>query len=58
MQQQRELLNEVASLLDNGVIQSTVTEIMTPINATNLRAAHAKSESGRTIGKIVLAGWK
>jgi len=58
MQQQRELLNEVASLLDSGVIQSTVTEIMTPINATNLRSAHAKSESGRTIGKIVLAGWK
>jgi zinc-binding alcohol dehydrogenase family protein len=57
MQQQHELLNEVASMVEAGVIQSTVTEIMTPINAANLRAAHAKSESGRTIGKIVLAGW-
>jgi len=28
-----------------------------PINAANLRAAHAKIESGKTIGKIVLAGW-
>jgi NADPH2:quinone reductase len=30
---------------------------MTPINAANLRAAHAKIETGRTIGKIVLTGW-
>jgi NADPH2:quinone reductase len=38
-------------------LKSTVTEVMTPINAANLRAAHAKIETGRTIGKIVLTGW-
>jgi len=28
-----------------------------PINATNMRKAHALVESGKTIGKIVLAGF-
>jgi NADPH:quinone reductase len=57
MQQQHELLNEVASLVETGILKSTVTEVMTPINAANLRAAHAKIETGRTIGKVVLTGW-
>jgi NADPH2:quinone reductase len=58
MHRQHELLNEVASLIEAGGLRSTVKEIVTPINAANLRAAHAKIESGKTIGKIVLAGWK
>jgi NADPH2:quinone reductase len=58
MHRQHELLNEVASLIEAGGLRSTVKEIVTPINAANLRAAHAKIESGQTIGKIVLAGWK
>jgi NADPH:quinone reductase len=57
MQRQHELLNEVASLIETGTLKSTVTELMTPINAANLRAVHAKIETGRTIGKIVLTGW-
>jgi NADPH2:quinone reductase len=57
MQRQHELLNEVASLVEVGGLQSTVTEVITPINAGNLRVAHAKIESGRAMGKIVLAGW-
>ena len=57
MQRQHELLNEVASLIETEILKSTVTEVMTPINAANLRAAHAKIETGRTIGKIVLTGW-
>jgi NADPH:quinone reductase len=28
-----------------------------PINAANMKQAHALVESGRTIGKIVLAGF-
>jgi len=43
MQRQHELLNEVASLIETGILKSTVTEVMTPINAANLRAAHAKN---------------
>ena len=57
IQRQHELLNEVASSVETGILKSTVTDVMTPINAANLRAAHAKIETGRTIGKIVLNGW-
>lgn len=54
---QHRLLNEVADLVDAGVLRTTVTETLSPINAANLWTAHAKSESGKTIGKIVLAGF-
>jgi hypothetical protein len=39
------------------MIQSVLTERLSPINAANLRTAHAKLESGRMIGKLVLTGW-
>lgn len=57
MAKQSELLNETAALVDAGKIRTTLTETLSPINAANLRAAHARLESGRTIGKLVLAGW-
>jgi zinc-binding alcohol dehydrogenase family protein len=57
IESQHWLLNEVADLVDAGVLRTTITEILSPINAANLRTAHAKSESGRTIGKIVLNGF-
>jgi hypothetical protein len=28
-----------------------------PIDAANLRKAHARVESGKAIGKVVLEGW-
>jgi zinc-binding alcohol dehydrogenase family protein len=57
MSEQGLLLNEVAALIDAGKLRSTLTETLVPINASNLRTAHAKIESGMTIGKISLAGW-
>lgn len=54
---QHRLLNEVSALVDEGLIVTTMTTELTPINAENLRAAHRQIESGTTIGKIVLAGW-
>ena len=51
------LLNEVSRLVDQGVIRTTLAERFGAINAANLRRAHALSESGRAIGKIVLAGF-
>ncbi|WP_232276687.1 zinc-binding alcohol dehydrogenase family protein [Paenibacillus sp. 481] len=54
MIEQHKLLNAVADLVDAGKVKTTVTERLTPINASNLRLAHAKLEIGRTIGKIVL----
>ena len=52
------LLNEIANLLDAGKLRSVHAEILSPISAANLREAHARIESGRTIGKLVLAGWR
>lgn len=55
--EQHRLLNRVASLVDAGELCSTHTETLGPINAANLREAHRRLESGKTIGKLVLAGW-
>jgi NADPH:quinone reductase len=44
-------------LLETGKLRSTHAETLSPINAANLRKAHARLESGRTIGKLVLQGW-
>ena len=57
MQEQHNLLNEVSRLVDAGKIRSTVTESLGTINAANLKTAHALIESGRTKGKLVLAGF-
>lgn len=54
---QHQLLNEVSAMVDVGSIVTTMTAELSPINAANLREAHGRIESGRTIGKIVLAGW-
>lgn len=57
MDEQRKLLNKVAELVDADKIKTTVTEVIEPINAQNLRTAHQKIESNKTIGKIVLNGF-
>lgn len=54
---QGEILNEVADLLDAGKIKSTATETLGPINAKNLKQAHAILESGKAKGKLVLEGF-
>lgn len=57
MSEQGRLLNKVADLVDAGQIRSTAATRLAPINAQNLREAHALVESGKTIGKVVLAGF-
>lgn len=57
MAAQGRLLTEVAELVDAGRLRTTVTDVMRPINAANLKAAHARIESGTTRGKIVLEGF-
>lgn len=57
MARQGALLAEVAQLADAGRIRSTLTEEFGPVNAANLRRAHARVESGKMIGKAVLAGF-
>jgi NADPH2:quinone reductase len=55
--EQGKLLDEVASLVDAGTLRTTLAETFGPINARNLRRAHALIESGRAKGKIVLEGF-
>ena len=54
---QHRLLNDVADLVDKGVLRTTLAETFGTINATNLKRAHALLESGKSRGKIVLEGW-
>ncbi len=54
---QHDILNDVARLVDEGVIQTTAAENFGRINAANLTRAHALLESGKAIGKIVLSGF-
>ncbi|WP_102797123.1 zinc-binding alcohol dehydrogenase family protein [Bowmanella denitrificans] len=55
MAKQGELLNELSALVEQGIIKSTIQEQLVPINAENLRKAHALIEQGNTIGKVVVS---
>ena len=57
MDQQGQLLQLVAELVDAGRIRTTAHTHLGTINAENLRKAHALLESGRAQGKVVLAGF-
>jgi len=57
MNAQGKLLNELAKLVEKGVIRSTITDTAGSINAENLIRAHQLIESGKTKGKIVLSGF-
>lgn len=55
---QGEILKEVASLVDEGRLRTTLTEALAPLCARTLRSAHARIESSATIGKLVIEGWQ
>ena len=57
MIRQHEILNEIAGMVDAGTLRPAVSSNLGTINASNLRKAHELIESGRTVGKIVLAGF-
>ena len=52
--EQGALLNEISRLVDDGTIRTTLAENFGPINAANLKRAHALIESGKAKGKIAL----
>ena len=54
---QHHLLNEMAELVDAGIIRTTLAEHFGTINAANLMRAHTLLESGKARGKIVLEGF-
>ncbi|MGO4388301.1 zinc-binding alcohol dehydrogenase family protein [Microvirga sp. 2YAF29] len=57
MERQHEILNEAARLVDAGTLKTTLADVFGPINAANLKRAHAFIESGQVKGKIVLSGF-
>lgn len=54
---QHRLLDEVAGLIDAGVIRTTLSDNLGRIDAANLIKAHTLIESGKSRGKIVLEGF-
>lgn len=54
---QHTILERVSSLIDQGVLQTTIGQHFGVINAENLRRAHALIESGQARGKVVLEGF-
>src|SRR5947207_14745041 len=54
---QHYLLNDVADLIDQGVLRTTLDQTIGTSNAANLKRAHALLDSGRSRGKLVLEGW-
>lgn len=54
MGMQGKILGEVADLVDRGLLRSTVEEVIDGLSAENLRRAHLRQESARSIGKLVI----
>ncbi|SEF15933.1 zinc-binding alcohol dehydrogenase family protein [Streptomyces sp. Ag109_O5-10] len=54
---QHHILTQVARLVDTGILTTTATRDLGPINAANLRAAHRLQEAGSAIGKTTLTGF-
>ncbi len=52
--EQGRLLAQLAQWADAGQLQSTLSEVLGPVDAKHLKLAHERLESGHTQGKLVL----
>jgi NADPH2:quinone reductase len=52
---QHHLLKEVAELIEDGTIRTTITTHLHPLDAATLREAQRLVETGSTIGKVVVS---
>lgn len=57
MQQQHHILQQIAQLIDDKKLRTTVGKNLGKISAENLREAHRILESGQSVGKLVLEGF-
>jgi len=57
MIEQQKLLDRIADWIECGVVKGILRETLHPINANNLKKAHAKLESATMVGKLALKGW-
>lgn len=54
VERQGQILNEIADLLDAGMLQTTLTTSLKGFTVANLKEAHKMQESGKSIGKTVI----
>lgn len=54
---QHEILNKLSKLYEDNELIPINKISYSPINAENMRKAHADVESGKMVGKVVLTGW-
>jgi NADPH:quinone reductase len=57
MIEQQKLLDRIANWIERDVLKGILRETLHPINAENLKRAHAMLASGTMIGKLALRGW-
>ena len=57
MIEQHQLLSWTADEIDAGRMRTTVNQVLSPINAANMREAHRLIETGAAQGKIVIEGF-
>ncbi|MFB9769638.1 zinc-binding dehydrogenase [Lactiplantibacillus modestisalitolerans] len=55
---QHHILTHLAELYENASLQPINKLHYSPINAANLKRAHAAVEAGTMVGKVVLTGWE
>lgn len=55
MARQGEILNEVAKLVDNGVVESSLSETLHGLSVESITEAHRKVLEGHMRGKVVVA---
>lgn len=54
MIRQHHILNQAATLFENGTITPTINQCLSGFSTENLKRAHGLLESGKSIGKIVI----
>jgi NADPH:quinone reductase len=52
-----EILQTVSKMINDGHLKTTLTKVLSPINAANLRQAHKLIEEKHFIGKLVVSGF-
>lgn len=54
MIEQHQLLGRVATLIDEGVLKTTLTRTLSELTPASLAQAHGELEAGRMVGKLVI----
>ncbi|XP_072932153.1 zinc-type alcohol dehydrogenase-like protein SERP1785 [Epargyreus clarus] len=53
----QEMLKDISNMLESGKLKTTLSKVLSPINAANLREAHRLIEEQHMVGKLILSGF-